>query len=96
MAPDRRHIRSVPGLEALTATGSAPSPQIREYIKQLCSAGVTVVILSGRNRAFLEEWFGGMLFCLMATSVLLHTHTHTQPNTGVSCISVFCLTICDA
>lgn len=60
LAPDRRRIRSVPGHEALTATGSAPSPQIREYIKVLCSTGTTVVILSGRNRTFLEEWFGGI------------------------------------
>ncbi|EPR58368.1 trehalose-phosphatase [Toxoplasma gondii GT1] len=61
LAPDRRRITFVPGGENLFAQGRPPSPQVKDCLQALVDdQRNTVVILSGRDRHLLEEWFSSI------------------------------------
>ncbi|CBZ50187.1 trehalose-6-phosphate synthase of likely plant origin, related [Neospora caninum Liverpool] len=61
LAPDRRRITFVPGGENLFAQGRPPSQQVKDCLQALVDdQRNTVVILSGRNRHLLEEWFSSV------------------------------------
>lgn len=63
LAADKRHLDRQYGapkgdLAGLNSKGSAPDESVLECLRTLCSdSRNTVVILSGRNREMLEEWF---------------------------------------
>lgn len=66
LAADKRHILreySAPKGDVLDlkSHGSPPDEAVLDCLKMLCSdSRNTVVILSGRNRELLEEWFGSV------------------------------------
>ncbi|CAE7256832.1 TPS6 [Symbiodinium natans] len=64
LAADKRHMYRHYGahmgdLTDLQSRGSAPNQQVMDCLQSLCSdIRNTVVILSGRNREMMEQWFG--------------------------------------
>jgi len=64
LAPDRRNLTSYaenPSQDLLSAKGSGPSPSVKAALEVICSDDKnTVVILSGRERSLLQEWFGSI------------------------------------
>eukprot|EP00929_Paragymnodinium_shiwhaense_P113217 TRINITY_DN8147_c0_g2_i1.p1 TRINITY_DN8147_c0_g2~~TRINITY_DN8147_c0_g2_i1.p1 ORF type:complete len:1190 (+),score=229.25 TRINITY_DN8147_c0_g2_i1:170-3739(+) len=64
LAADKRKIFRNYGapegdVDTLKSRGSPPSPQILDCLQALCAdPSNTVVILSGRNREMMEDWFG--------------------------------------
>ncbi|XP_026192293.1 probable alpha,alpha-trehalose-phosphate synthase [UDP-forming] 9 [Cyclospora cayetanensis] len=62
LAPDQRRLTMMhTNGEQLFAAGRPPSPQVQKCLKALLrSPKNTVVILSGRDRTLLEDWFRGV------------------------------------
>jgi len=73
LASDKRHLYreyGAPkgGIDELKAHGTAPDEHVLQCLRTLCAdQRNTVVILSGRDRKMLEEWFGSVPhICLAA------------------------------
>jgi len=64
LAPDRRHLVREYGAQGdsdLRSGGTPPDEQVLNCLRQLCADPRNiVVILSGRERKLLEEWFGSV------------------------------------
>jgi trehalose 6-phosphate synthase/phosphatase len=60
-ADTRRHTREYGAISDLKSRGSAPDEQVLECLRKLCEdPRNTVVVLSGRDRERMEEWFGSV------------------------------------